>query len=318
MFFRKKNKNTRQEDNGKRVALVQSQLIIENRTSDQDPGEVCTGELLGLKPGECFTSKDPKKIYKFLIESYRNNIRDVVLYIDSDVTEKLMDLIMSRAEANRAVKKMVQETRYLNSFSTSRETRKKIFDRIRKSDVKCDYGFSLGTTDSMLATLNRGQASDTVEQVVIVSDKRTPYTKEIYDNFDDKGTDTRKYRVSEVTAELLNSFSDLKKVVLAFTTDEDHEKWEDLVDDIKYNGELVFMELFETFLIEKKTLKPGRFEKVNCVSCSTCCRGKNIPELSNTTQYETSLQTLCKLGRANGFGSLLSSGAVYITPVDEA
>lgn len=310
MVFRKKNKNTRQEDKERRVAFVQSQVTIECRAPDQDPGEVCTAELLKLKPHELFTSKDENEIYRFLIKSYRNNIRDYVLYIDSDVTEKLMNLIMRRAEANRAVKKMVQETRYLNSFSTSRETRKKTFDLIRKSGVKCDYGFSLGTTDSMLATLNRGQASDTVEQVVIVSDRKTPYTNELFNNFDDNGTDTKKYRVNEVTPELLNSFVDLNKVVLAFTTDEDHEKWEDLVDDIKYNGELVFMELFETFLLPK-TLRSGRFKKVNCLSCSTCCRGENVPELSNTTQYETSLQTICSLGRANGLGSLLSSGAVF-------
>ena len=166
----------------KKVALIQSQISFTPELKDKYLGDI-----------PLLTSRNVIEIYKFIkSNAKRNCIFKYVLHLDSGILDQFIDLIYTRKQNSLSARRFLSKCTFVATISNA--------DYVREKNIEKNTNiyFSLSPLSQILKDYKSIPRN---RHMFIVSDQITPYFNQIMDvDF------IFKYRVSEVTVEIINQF----------------------------------------------------------------------------------------------------------------
>ena len=166
----------------KRVGLIQSEGRFTPELKEKYLGDI-----------PLLTSSNVSEIYKFIKKNAkRERIFKYILHIDSDVLDQFIDFIHIRKQNKLSTRRFLAKCTFVATISNA--------DNVREKNIEKNTNIYFSLTP-LSQVLNGYKSIPRERHMFIVSDRITPYYTQIMD------VDFKfKYRVSEVTVEIINQF----------------------------------------------------------------------------------------------------------------
>lgn len=204
----------------KKIALIQSEFTftpeLKKKYLDNIP---------------LFTSTNVNNIYKFIKKNANNkNIYKYVLYLNSNVTNELIDYLYIKKKKSSKAKKMLSKCILVATLSNADVVRQKNIEK------KTNIYFSLSPISIVLLVFNEIPPN---RVMLVVSDVTSPYYEQIYNiNI------TPKYKISQLTVENINQLALTgSNITIALNTPEEYEKITQLILQSNFTRQLSVIEI---------------------------------------------------------------------------
>ena len=289
------------------LAFGQSELVFDIR--EDENGLSTARDYLGVTPSNFITTKNGRKLYKFIVRRYMNGCDRFLLHTNSKTTEDCILHMISRARRVTAVRKMMENITIVNTFSnsdTTREAIKKAFLDAAKDEVPCNVSFALSPLSSVIQTTNTGQLltekdNRKIDQFVFISSDDGPYAKQIWKSYNGNGTDTKKMLFKDATTEMVNAFEGTT-IILVPVTVSDYKKINKILPKSNYSGDVKIYECVRADLIQDIiNSNSKKFSSVTSMASATVLNAKGYEGLSMTVGYESTCAALANLDWAGLF-----------------
>lgn len=223
-----------------KVGFIQSEQIFESDTRKT---------YLKIKMNQLLTSNDETDIFDFIKEhASQNNIFNFVLHIDSETLRKLIFLMAEKKRKSKKTRNLLAKCTFVATYSNA--------DSVRELNNEKDTGisFALSPLNEVLSSVPNGTVIKTEEQedeqskkevMVVISDTDSPYYKQIDEHFvSEEGSTLVKYKVSELTVDLINDFVNNEgyTMVLALDTEEEFNEVGQKVSDSMFKKQVHIIE----------------------------------------------------------------------------
>jgi hypothetical protein len=288
-----------------KVVFIQSEQIFESDTRKT---------YLKIKISQLLTSNDENDIFEFIKEhASKNKIYNFVLHIDSGTLRKLIPLMAEKKINSKKTRKLLAKCTFVATYSNA--------DSVRELNKEEDTGisFALSPLSEVLRSLPDGTVIKTEEQeeeqskkevMVVISDTDSPYYQQIDEHFvSEEGTTLVKYKVSELTVDLINDFVENEgySMVLALDTEEEFDDVGQKIFDSMFKKQLHIIECTQPASDGVRKMQ-AKASDIQTYSSGVCINGTEYSGLNTLIAYEkcaailTQLwNSLNKLKKANVF-----------------
>ena len=285
------------------LAFGQSELVFDIR--EDENGLSTARDYLGVTPSNFITTKNGKKLYKFIVQLYMNGCDKFLLHTDSKTTEDCILHMISRAKNVKAVKTMMENITIVNTYSNSDTTRdaiKEAYLDAAKYEVPCNLSFALTRLSSVIQTTNTGQLltekdNGRIDQLVFISSDSGPYAKQLWESYNGNGTDTIKMWFEDATIDMVNAF-DGTTITLAPVTVSDYKKINSILSKSNFTGDVRIYECVRADLFPD-IINSNQFSSVTSMASATVLNAKGYDGLSMTVNYESTCAALAQLDWAD-------------------
>ena len=292
-----------------KVAIIQG---LSRASLSDVPSVEITRELIDLyldKYVPSFESNDANEIVKWILYNAKTkNIYNYALSINSALTKDIINIIAELKMNSRMAKRLLKKCTFVNGYSNA--------DSVRELNISKNTKiyFYLSRLSTVLTNI---QGLPPNKNMLIVSDSVTPYFAQV-----DAVDVLPKYRVSELTWEMINEFVDAGgyKIVTSLATESEYEKVVSEVNKSKFQGEMCAIELDypDLYVFEKENIITTTISS----GVSTCGDIDKSPGLNKYLKYSNATLTVmfnCKFWQSLIKSNVLSIGiSKIVVPVDNA
>ena len=283
-----------------KVAFIQSEIVFEDDTRIN---------FLKIKKSQFLTSKNEEEIFNFIKKhACKNKIYNFVLHIDSETLRKLILHMDEKKIISTKTRTLLKKCKFIATFSNAD------FIRALNKEKEAGIMFALSPLSEVLLSCPNGSASSSTEPnnkevMVVCSDSVSPYYAQINDNFVSEGTTLVKYKVSELTVDLINNFDSNEgyMIVLALDTEAEYNAVGQTVKDSTFTKQVHFIECTQPQSEGVKKMQ-AKASDIQNSSSGVCINGSEFVGLNTIIPYEKCASVLCqvwncwaKLKKANIF-----------------
>lgn len=288
-----------------KVALIQG---LSRASLSDVPSVEITRELVNLyldKDVLTFESNDANEIFKWIMHNAKTKkIYRYALSINSALTKDIINIITEQ-KINSPARCLLKKCIFVNGYSNA--------DSVRELNIlkNTKIYFYLSRLSTVLTNI-KGLPPN--KNMLIVSDSVTPYFAQVYD------VDiSPKYKVSEITSDLINEFVKNRgyKIVTSLATESEYEKVVSEVNKSNFQGEMCAIELDY----------PDKYVFINKNIVTTISSGVSIcgdidksPGLNEYLKYSNATLTVmynCKFWKSLIKSNVLSIGESELAMPDK-
>ena len=261
-----------------KVAFIQSEIVFEDNTRI---------EFLKIKKSQFITSKDEEEIFDFIIKhACKNKIYNFVLHIDSETSRKLILHMAEKKIISAKNRSLLKKCKFIATFSNAD------FIRALNKEKEAGIMFALSPLSEVLLSCPNGSASSSTEPnnkevMLVLSDSVSPYYAQINDNFVSEGTTLVKYKVSELTVDLINDFDSNGGylIVLSLDTEAEYNAVGQKFKDSTFKKQVQYIECTQPQSDGVKYIQAKASDTQSC-SSGVCINASGYDLLNITLAYE--------------------------------
>ena len=283
-----------------KVAFIQSEIVFEDDTRI---------EYLKIKKSQFLTSKDEEEIFNFIKKhACKNKIYNFVLHIDSETLRKLILHMAEKKIISTKTRFLLKKCKFIATYSNAE------FVRVLNKEKEAGIMFALSPLSEVLPSIPNGSASSSTEPnnkevMVVCSDSVSPYYNQLFIYFVSEGTTLVKYKVSELTVDLINNFDSNEgyMIVAALDTEAEYNAFGQTVKDSTFKKQVHFIECTQPQSVGVAKIQ-AKASDIQNSSSGVCINGIEFVGLNTLIAYEKCAAVLCqvwhcwaKLKKANIF-----------------